>query len=175
MKKIVLVLVAIAFSFSLVVTSPRTAYAACTGRPTEGLCQAPNAVACPLELKCCGNVSECGVDNGNVIMNPDDDNFTPTQVREDVADKIGADTELNSPGAILSRLLPYLFVFGGLILFVMLIWGGFEMMGGATNAKASENGKNRITAAMKGFVILFVAIWIAQIAETIFGISILGN
>ncbi|MEK7458335.1 MAG: hypothetical protein AAB612_02515 [Patescibacteria group bacterium] len=34
-------------------------------------------------------------------------------------------------GVVLSTLLPYLYVFGGMILFSMLIWGGFEMLAGA--------------------------------------------
>ncbi|HKY74116.1 MAG TPA: hypothetical protein VJ246_02270, partial [Patescibacteria group bacterium] len=78
-------------------------------------------------------------------------------------------------GVIISALLPYLYVFGGLILFVMLIWGGFEMMAGAAEAKSQEAGKQRITAAVIGFVILFASYWIAQLLQILFGIQILGK
>ncbi len=81
--------------------------------------------------------------------------------------------DLTTPRGILSRLLPYLMTFGGLILFIMLIWGGFEMLTGAANPKSQEAGKQRINAAIIGFILLFSSYWIAQLVQTIFGISIL--
>ncbi len=146
----------------------------CISRGAE-LCSDPFPDYCSYTNKCCSSTTLCDNEEGNVNVSADDTSLTPAQVRAELSGDIAADPALTSPGSILSKLLPYLFVFGGLILFVMLIWGGFEMMGGATNPKASENGKNRITAAFKGFIILFVAVWIAQLAETIFGINILGN
>lgn len=77
-------------------------------------------------------------------------------------------------GAIITSLLPYLFTFGGMILFGMLIWGGFEMLAGASETKAQEAGKQRITAAVIGFILLFASYWMAQLMEIIFGIKILG-
>lgn len=87
----------------------------------------------------------------------------------------GQSGEAINIGVIISALLPYLYVFGGLTLFVMLIWGGFEMMAGATEAKSQEAGKQRITAAVIGFVILFASYWIAQLLQILFGIQILGK
>ena len=78
-------------------------------------------------------------------------------------------------GDVLSALLPYLYIAGGLILFVMIIWGGFEMLAGATEQKSQEAGKQRITAAAIGFILLFVSYWIAQILQIVFGITILGK
>lgn len=79
-----------------------------------------------------------------------------------------------TPGAFLTTLLPYLFVFAGLILFVMLVWGSFEIMMGAASQKSVDSGKKRITSALIGFLILFSSYWIAQILQVIFGIRILG-
>lgn len=81
--------------------------------------------------------------------------------------------DLTTPRGILSRLLPYLLTFGGLILFIMLIWGGFEMLTGAANPKSQEAGKQRITAAIIGFILLFSSYWLAQLVQSILGISIL--
>lgn len=83
------------------------------------------------------------------------------------------DDALTTPRGIIGRLLPYLFTFGGLILFIMLIWGGFEMLTGAANPKSQEAGKQRMTAAVIGFILLFGSFWLAQLVQTIFGISIL--
>lgn len=83
------------------------------------------------------------------------------------------DAQLTTPRGIISRLLPYLMTFGGLILFIMLIWGGFEMLTGAANPKSQEAGKQRITSAIIGFILLFSSYWLAQLVQAIFGISIL--
>ncbi len=85
----------------------------------------------------------------------------------------GPAKELTTPRGIISRLLPYLFTIGGLILFVMLVWGGFEMLTGAATPKSQESGKQRMTMAILGFILLFVSYWLAQLVEIIFGIAIL--
>lgn len=79
-----------------------------------------------------------------------------------------------TPRGIISYLLPFLFTLAGLILFVMIIWGGFEMLTGAADPKKQEAGKQRITAGIIGFLIIFASYWLAQLLQTIFGISILG-
>jgi hypothetical protein len=80
--------------------------------------------------------------------------------------------KLTSPGAIVARLLSFAFPLAGLILFVMIVWGGFEMLSSAAS-KGVEAGKQRVTAAIVGFVLLFVAYWVFQIIEVIFGVVIL--
>jgi hypothetical protein len=86
-----------------------------------------------------------------------------------VGSATGSDIKL---GTILSALLPYLYVAGGFILFIMMIWGGFEMLTGATEQKSQEAGKQRITTAVIGFILLFVSYWIAS-SPNYFGIRIL--
>lgn len=85
----------------------------------------------------------------------------------------GPRPEFQTPRGIIGYLLPFLFTFAGIILFVMIVWGGLEMLTGATDAKKQEAGKQRITAGILGFLIIFSSYWIAQIIQTIFGISIL--
>lgn len=96
------------------------------------------------------------------------------QIEDAVGLKVGSATGSDIKlGTILSALLPYLYVAGGFILFIMMIWGGFEMLTGATEQKSQEAGKQRITTAIIGFILLFVSYWIAQILQIIFGIRIL--
>ncbi len=79
-----------------------------------------------------------------------------------------------NPARAINTALVYLFPLAGMILFIMIVWGGFEMMRGAADTKAQEAGKNRITAALIGFGLLFISYWIAQIVQFIFGVNILG-
>lgn len=83
-------------------------------------------------------------------------------------------SRFGSPAKFLNELLPLLFSLGGMILFIMIVWGGFEMLYGANDTKAQEAGKQRITAALIGFLLLFLSYWIAQILQAIFGVNILG-
>lgn len=82
-------------------------------------------------------------------------------------------TDLSTPGGIISRALTFIFPLAGLLLFALLVWGGFEMLIGSPTKKSMESGKNRITAAVAGFFLLFAAYWIWQIVEVIFGVAIL--
>lgn len=79
---------------------------------------------------------------------------------------------LNVAGVI-NRALKFIFPIAGLILFVMIIWGGFEILTGADNQKSLEAGKQRITAAIIGFFLLLASYWIIQIIEYITGVIIL--
>ncbi len=75
-------------------------------------------------------------------------------------------------GEIISALLPYVFIIAGLILFAMLIFGGFELLTSAGNPESVKKAQGRITSALIGFLIIFLAYWLTQILEVIFGITI---
>ncbi len=80
--------------------------------------------------------------------------------------------QLSTPGGIVSRLLAFAFPLAGLILFVMLVWGGFEILIQAPSKKGIDAGKQRVSAAIIGFILLFSSYWIWQIIEVVFGINI---
>lgn len=85
-----------------------------------------------------------------------------------------AKEELSTPGGIISRALrSFVFPIAGMILFIMLVWGGFEILSKSTNQNAMQAGKQRITAAIIGFILLFVAYWVLQLIQFVFGISVL--
>ncbi|MDQ5950809.1 MAG: hypothetical protein QG639_85 [Patescibacteria group bacterium] len=106
----------------------------------------------------------------DIFDGPNSDNFKALNPLEMFGNEEGK--KLTSPGAIVSRMLLFAFPLAGLILFVMIVWGGFEMLTGATG-KGIEAGRQRVTSAIVGFVLLFVAYWVFQIVEVIFGVVIL--
>lgn len=71
-----------------------------------------------------------------------------------------------------SEVLRYIFPFSGFLLLLFLISGGLDMMISAGDPKKIEQGKEKITAAIVGFLILFSGFWIYQIVAYIFGIKI---
>lgn len=78
-------------------------------------------------------------------------------------------------GGIVSAVLPYLFVVAGLMLLFYLIWGGFGLMLSKGDPKAVEAAKGRITNAIIGFVIIFIAYWLVQFFGKILGIEQFGH
>ncbi|MFC1654157.1 hypothetical protein ACFL1M_04955 [Patescibacteria group bacterium] len=85
------------------------------------------------------------------------------------------DPKMNTLGGIISTLLPYLLTLGGLVLFFMLVSGGFSIMTSISDPKGSEKGKQQVTNAILGFIILFISYWIFQILEIMLGINIFGS
>jgi hypothetical protein len=83
-------------------------------------------------------------------------------------------TIFSTPAGIINEALKYLFPIAGLILFLMIVWGGFEMLSSAASSKSKDAGKQRITAAVIGFLLLFASYWIIQIVQVIFRVSIVS-
>jgi len=73
--------------------------------------------------------------------------------------------------AIINKLLPMLFAAAGLILFFFLIAGGFDLLTSGGDPKKAESAKGKLTNAIIGFIIIFVAWWLTQILARIFGLE----
>ena len=123
---------------------------------------------------CCGWKRDGKCENTDVAIND-------IEVTDDTLNELnpisvgGGDGDLSTPGGIISKALGgFIFPIAGIILFIQLLLGGFQMLTGATNSKSLDEGKQKITAAIMGFILLFAAYWIAQLLELIFGIRILS-
>ena len=79
-------------------------------------------------------------------------------------------------GDLVNVLVRNIFVVAGVLLFLLLIFGGFQVIVKAGNEpEEAAKGKNAMTAALIGFALIFAAYWIAQILQIIFGVGILGG
>ena len=76
-------------------------------------------------------------------------------------------------GSIFSALLPYIYAVAGLILLFMLIMGGLGLMTAAGDPKKMEASQGRITAALIGFLIVFISYFVVQLVEIMLNIQIL--
>ena len=54
----------------------------------------------------------------------------------------------------------------------MISWGGFEVLMGSGDSGKVQAGKQRVTAAIVGFLVLFSSYWLIQIVEAVFGVVI---
>ncbi len=83
-------------------------------------------------------------------------------------------TSITSISTLVNILLKNALTIAGVICLVLLILGGFSFIVSAGgDAKAKEKGKNTITSALTGLILIIAAYWIIQIIEIITGIDIL--
>lgn len=85
--------------------------------------------------------------------------------------EVGLRPELKTLGGIISEALRFLFVFAGLALLLYLLYGGFQLMTSGGDPKGIAEGKGKITNAIAGFLIIFVAFWVIQAVAIIFGLK----
>ena len=78
-------------------------------------------------------------------------------------------------GSILSSALPFIFIFAGIGLFLMILAAGFNFLTSAGDAKKLDQGKQRLTYAVVGFIVIFSAFWLVQIFGAMFGLETITN
>jgi len=76
-----------------------------------------------------------------------------------------------SVSGIIGEIIPYVFAIAGIGLLVMILSAGFTLLTSAGDAKKTESGKNRLTSALIGFIIIFVAYWLVQLIGMMFGLT----
>lgn len=76
-----------------------------------------------------------------------------------------------SIGSVITRLLPYIFSFAGMIFLLMILFGGFGLLTSTGDPKKLQASQQRITMAVVGFIIIFIAYWVVQILGTMLGFT----
>jgi hypothetical protein len=78
-------------------------------------------------------------------------------------------------GQIITNLLPYVFWITGILLLAYLLLGGLQLMLAAGDPKKVQGAWGKITNAVIGFVIIFIAYWATKLIGDIFGIAIINT
>lgn len=76
-------------------------------------------------------------------------------------------------GGFISSILPNIYIISGIILLFLLLFGGLITIINSDNPEAQEKGKQTITAAIIGFLLVFGSFWIIQIIQVLTGVNIL--
>jgi len=76
---------------------------------------------------------------------------------------------------IVKNLLPYIFSIAGIILLLYLILGGLQLMFAGGDPKKVQASWSKITNAVIGFVIIFVAYWVVQLVANVLNIQIMKD
>lgn len=78
-------------------------------------------------------------------------------------------------GDVVGAILPYVFAASGILLLLYLLLGGFQLMFSAGDPKKIQGAWGKITNAVIGFFIIFLAYWLTQLFGKILNIQIIGN
>jgi len=78
------------------------------------------------------------------------------------------------PSDLVNLLLANAYIAAGLVIFFLLVFGGLSIIMAGGDQKGLDKGKQAISAAVVGFLVIFTAYWIIQIIEIITGVNILG-
>ena len=76
-------------------------------------------------------------------------------------------------GDLINNILPNIYVAAGLVLFFMIVLGGFKVISSASDSHKMEEGKKTITFAIIGLLVVFGSYWIIQIIQIVTGLQIL--
>ena len=77
-------------------------------------------------------------------------------------------------GALISGIVKNAFMLAGVISFILLLYGGFQVIVSAGDPKKTEQGRGAITGAVIGLLVVLGSFWIIQIIEVITGLHILS-
>jgi hypothetical protein len=74
-------------------------------------------------------------------------------------------------GTLVSAILTYVFPIAGIILFFVLLFGGFTLLTSAGNPDQVKKGQQIVVSGLIGFVIIFVSFWVWQLLKIALGID----
>lgn len=76
-------------------------------------------------------------------------------------------------GDLVSVVVKNAFVLAGILCFILLILGGFNVIVSAGDPKKAEKGKGAITGAVIGLLLVIGSFWIIQIINKLTGLTLL--
>lgn len=80
-------------------------------------------------------------------------------------------------GGLVNVIIKNAYVAAGIITLLLLVFGGFTFIigAGAGDTKKLEQGRQAITGAVIGLIIVVTSFWIVQVIQLITGVNLLGG
>ncbi|MBI2051826.1 hypothetical protein HYT33_03645 [Candidatus Roizmanbacteria bacterium] len=78
---------------------------------------------------------------------------------------------INTLGDVINRVMTVLVPFAAVVLFLVLVWGGYDFVLSGGNPEKVKKGKAKITTALVGFLLLVFSFLIVRLVSQIFGLG----
>jgi hypothetical protein len=85
------------------------------------------------------------------------------------------DSQYKSVSDLFNNILPNVYVAAGIVIFFMVVMGGFMILTNAGNADKTKEGSKIITSAIIGLLVVFASYWLIQIIQVLTGIQIINS
>lgn len=72
---------------------------------------------------------------------------------------------------LINQLTKFVYPLAGLLLFIYLIWGGYDYLLSGGNPEKIKAGQGKLTAAVVGFALLFIAYLLVKIIAQVFNLG----
>lgn len=77
----------------------------------------------------------------------------------------------NTIGDVINNLVPFVISIGGILLFFILMWGGYDYVTSQGTPEKIKSANAKITAAIVGFILLVLSFLITRVISYIFGVG----
>ncbi len=74
-------------------------------------------------------------------------------------------------GDVINKVVPFVITIAGIILFFILMWGGYDYLMSQGTPEKVKSANAKITAGIVGFVLLVLSFLITRIVTYIFGVG----
>lgn len=78
---------------------------------------------------------------------------------------------INSIGDLVNKLVSILIPIGSIILFLVLVWGGYDYLLSRGDPEKLKGANAKITAGIIGFILLILSYFIVKLLSFIFGLG----
>lgn len=94
-----------------------------------------------------------------------------------IGEKFGPAKTFDTYGSLVTVIVKNAFVLAGVVAFILIVFGGFSVIMGAGggDSKRMEQGKQTLTMAVVGLIIVIGSYSIIQILSVVTGFSLLGK
>lgn len=83
--------------------------------------------------------------------------------------------EITNLGDLVNKLVDFIIPLSGIILLLVLIWGGYDYLLSHGDPEKVKSGKAKITTGIIGFIIIILAYTLTKLIAYIFGMQGLGS
>lgn len=97
---------------------------------------------------------------------------TPIEIQGPLPTLEGGGYKFTNLASLINHALPLVFSIAGIFLLLYLVWGGFGYLTSMGDPKKAESAKKKITNAIIGFIIIFVAYWLVQILDYVLKLGV---
>lgn len=90
----------------------------------------------------------------------------------DITGPLVIDNKTNPTVAdVINQVMKFLYPFAGILLFVYLVWGGYDYLLSQGSPEKVKAGKAKITSAFIGFILLILSYILARLVGKILGLT----